>query len=565
MTTVMHETLPQIWKRLLKQHGDGVLAPEQISTWDQMEAVPEQACEVLNSEGLAAWYVPQSLGGQLEQLPDLLQLWRLLASTDLTLAIAHGKTFLGSVCVWLAGDLEQQQRLAQQVLRGAVVSWGLTEKDHGSDLLANSLSATATADGWHLNGEKWLINNATRGEMLCLLVRTQPSGGPRGFSLFLLEKDQLPPDCWRTLPKVRTHGIRGADISGIAFKAAPLPTAALVGAQGQGLEVVLKALQLTRTACTGLSLGALDHGLALTIPFMRDRILYGRPLLQLPLARHLLGQVCAMHLASEVTALVGARAVHTLPREMSAISAIVKAAVPETVQEALGILAELLGARGFLLDQWQAGLFQKLERDHRIVPIFDGSTAVNRSSLINQFPLLARTRPHSSVERIAQTVRLDMPLPAFDPAALSLLLNDGCILIHAAPAALNMLASQAETGRLSAGLGETALAFAQALNRVVDRISRYEPVANHPPASAFELARHYEYCFMGAACVHYWLANCHHSDGTWLHAVLSWLLEQLQPTSSTNTGAVVYDALVTRLLELDQVLLSVQTIDGSNT
>src|SRR5436309_2431459 len=75
--------------------------------------------------------------------------------------------------------------------------------------------------------------------------------------------------CLQLPAEVRTHGIRGADISGIGFAAAAVPAGALVGDVGRGLYVVLKSLQLTRTVCTVLSLGAADHALRIAAQFTR--------------------------------------------------------------------------------------------------------------------------------------------------------------------------------------------------------------------------------------------------------------------------------------------------------
>ena len=86
--------------------------------------------------------------------------------------------------------------LAARILDGTQLAWALTERDHGSDLLASELAAAPVAGGFQLTGEKWLINNATRGTLLCLLVRTRPEGGPRGFSLLLADKRRLPADRW---------------------------------------------------------------------------------------------------------------------------------------------------------------------------------------------------------------------------------------------------------------------------------------------------------------------------------------------------------------------------------
>ncbi len=353
---------------------------------DRREDFPAEACAALDSLGLPAHYVDARYGGRLRDMPELVGLQRAVARRDLTVAVAHGKTFLGAAPVWLAGRPDQAARLAGAVRGGAVVSWALTERDHGGDLLAGGLTARPVSGGWRLDGEKWLINNAGRSRYVCLLARTREGGGPRGFSVFLVDKDRLAPGAYRVLPKVRTHGIRGADISGIAFDGAVVGDDSLVGAEGTGLDTVLRTLQLTRVLCTALSLGALDHALDIAVPYARGRNLYGRDLATLPRVRRVLGEAAAALDVAGTVVDVAARAIHTLTPELALVSAVTKALVPNLVQDALDRITELLGVRGFLSEGFLDGSFAKLERDHRIVAVFDGSTAVTRNLAVDHFP-----------------------------------------------------------------------------------------------------------------------------------------------------------------------------------
>ncbi|GAA2205272.1 acyl-CoA dehydrogenase family protein [Streptomyces bangladeshensis] len=487
----------------------GPFHPATGARLDAREEFPAEACAVLDGCGTARAYVPAELGGASGGLPELVAALRTVARRDVTVAVAHGKTFLGSVPTWVAGTDEQRRTLARRVLAGAVVSWGLTEPGHGSDLLAGELTAEPTADGgWRLDGAKWPINNATRGDLISVLARTAPEGGPRGFSQLLVDKHALAPGTWSPLPKEPTHGIRGADISGIRFTGAKTPADALTGRPGDGLDIVLRSLQLTRTVCTSLSLGAGEQALRLAHAFAAGRAMYGTTLLRLPLARRVLGRAAASLALADAASLVAARAAHHLPGEMSVVSAAVKAGVPEIVQLAVDDLAELLGARGFLTEHHAHGAFQKLERDHRIVAIFDGSTAVNRASLINQFPVLARLHRKGAydAEGLAATVTAQ-PVPPVDAGALRLFSRTGCSVVQALPAAAERLAALAATGALPRRVPELAAALAAEAAAVADAMAAPRPAGRGTPPEAFEAARRYERCFAGAAAAHLLLAD----------------------------------------------------------
>ncbi|MDT0572593.1 acyl-CoA dehydrogenase [Streptomyces sp. DSM 3412] len=602
---------------LLTAHEDDVFSPETLAGLDEREEFPDGAVRVLDDAGLPAHYV-LSEGGDLGETVRLL---RAVARRDLTVAIAHGKTFLGAAPVWVAGTPEQAARLADRVRAGEPVCWGLTERGHGADLLASDLRATkdeiggaeggagavtggpgvdgaggaasaggvgagvggvesvtedvgagvggagttaqaagagiaragaAGADvpgagagraaagglgGWRLTGEKWLINNATRAGLACVLARTDPAGGARGFSLFLVDRRQLPEGTWRNLPKVRTHGIRGADISGFTLNGAPVPADAVVGEEGDGIPVVLKTLQLTRIACTALSLGAADHALRLARDFAADRELYGRRLADVPHVRRILGRAAAATLTAEAVSLLSARSAHTLPGELSAVSAIAKAYVPTLTQETLGSLGELLGVRGFLTSP-PGGGFAKLERDHRICAVFDGSTAVNRAALLHQMPRLARqlSRRRPDGEGLRCAADLTAPLPPFDPARLSLLSVTGCSAVQALPD----LTARART-RTTPRTGPLLDRLLVELARLEAESADFVPVAGGLPATAFRLAEAYERAYAAAACLLLWLENPPLRTGRlggndlWLRACLTTLLAE--------DGGDVLDAL----------------------
>ncbi|WP_051791006.1 acyl-CoA dehydrogenase family protein [Amycolatopsis jejuensis] len=483
----------------------GALDPDRLSKLDSEEAFPSAACTALDEFGLPAYYVPAADGGRLGDFSQLIRLLAAVAARDLTVAVAHGKTFLGGVATWLAGTREQRAALGGRIGAGAVVSWALTEPGHGSDLLAGEVTATRTDQGWLLNGTKWTINNATRSDVLCVLARTKPEGGNRGFGLFLLDKSGVLADRYTYVPKLHTHGVRGADISGIALHDAPVPDDALLGGAGQGMEITVKALQLTRILTTSLSLGAAAHGLRFAAEFAAARHAGVHRLADLPNVRRVLGRAVATTWLVEAVSTVAGRYVNAAPEELSVVSPVVKALVPALVDGMLAELGELLGGQGFLV----AGEFEKIERDHRLVAIFDGSTDVNRYALIGQFGLLARgyaaRRRNSDVAAVTDLARPVGPL-RFD--RLRLLSPTGCDLVQSVPEVASALS------------GPLVARFAALTDEVLAALADHQ-AAKQPPAEAFELAVRYELCFAGAACMRLYQANPGRVDATWLQACLA--------------------------------------------
>ncbi|MEV7213950.1 acyl-CoA dehydrogenase family protein [Kitasatospora cineracea] len=536
------------------------LTPALLAALDRDEEFPAGPLALLDAFGLPAHYVPAEHGGRLTDHEVLLGLWRTLARRDLTLAVAHGKTYLGTAPVWIAGSERQCRELAGRVLGGARVAWALSEPGHGADLLANEATAVRTGSdgerdgsgdgesdggGWRLDGTKWPINNATRGSHLTVLARTGEPGHPRAHSLLLVDKAALDPAAHRPLPKARTHGIRGVDISGIEFTGAVLPADALLGAEGTGTETVLRALQLTRTMCAALSLGAGEHALRLTAGFAAERIIQQKPLADRAHVRAVLARCGALLAATEAAAITGARSAHALTGELSVVSAVVKGLAPTLVDGVIGELAELLGSRSFLTGVHADGAFQKVWRDHQIVAVFDGSTPVNRNALAHQFPRLVRSFAAGTADAagLAEAAAAGTPPRPLDRTALALLSRTGCSTVQSLPALAAELAAD--------GAPEPLLDQVRDLVGLADelhwRLAEVRPAA-HPEHEAYELAAGYELLYAAAAALRLWHANrAGHrdeplwQDALWIRAALRELLGRLAARLDREAPAAAAD------------------------
>lgn len=500
---------------------------------DEREEYPERACQVLDELKVFDYYVPSQLGGQLKSFEEFIAVLRVIAQRDLTVAIAHGKTYLGAVATWVGGSGEQQRRLAEIIRSGAQVALALTERSHGSDLLASEVKAESVSGGYELSGEKWLINNATRGRALTVFAKTGNSADPRGFSLFFVEKNDHAR--YQTLPKIKTHGIRGADISGISFDRLLVPEHAVIGRAGAGLEIMLKAFQLTRTVITGLSLGAADTALRVTMDFALTRKLYGDSVFAIPHARRLLCDAFVDLLICECVSIAAARSIHVEPEQMSVRSAIGKFFVPVTVEKILKSLSVVMGARQYLRQEHCDGVFQKIYRDNGILSLFDGSTAVNLHAIGTQLGQLTRRVEHADLsDRLARIFSLTQPLPEFDPAALELHNKGRDSILQGLKISREKLWSiepkDADEGATLELIKDRTRAILTEVENQRERVAA--SIKDNKSREMFEQAE--KYCALEAAacCVHLWVHNREELEeffarGDWLALSLERLLMKL--------------------------------------
>ena len=251
---------------------------------DEAETYPLEPFEALHGRGLTEQYIPVELGGALGSHEALGWALRLLARRDLTATITHFKSYLGVIHHWVAGSPPQVEALCALLRAGGRVSLAYHEANHGSDHLAAELRAEPASGGFRLFGEKWCVNNATRGQAATVFARTDARGGPRGFSIFFVDKATANGTIRGHSP-LKTHGMRGADFSSLTFDGTFVADSGLVGALGAGHEIALRSFQLTRTVIPFLSLGAADTALRAAVDFARSRFVYGKYVTQIAPAR----------------------------------------------------------------------------------------------------------------------------------------------------------------------------------------------------------------------------------------------------------------------------------------
>jgi alkylation response protein AidB-like acyl-CoA dehydrogenase len=479
---------------------------------DEAERFPSEAADALGAWGLYEYFVPGALGGKLPPFDEALSMMRVLSRRDPTLAIAFGQCFLGAMPVWISGSAELQRRAASVLAAGRSMALALTERAHGGDLAATEVSAHPEPGCYRLTGEKWLINNATRGAALTVLARTDSSGGPRALSLFFFEKDRTEHGTFLHLPKIRTHGIRAADISGVRFEGARVDAQGLVGPLGDGIETTLKALMVTRALCPAFSLGAADSALRLTVRFARSRRLYGATVWDIPASRAaLIGAFVDLRVC-ETLAFATARALHVVPEQASIWSAVAKYYVPTAIEATMNALGVVLGARYYLREEFASGVFQKLLRDAMVVGLFDGSTPVNLHAIGLQLHALSTMRPRTEVDpkrnaRLDALVDAEVPLPPPEFARLSLIARGRNDAVQALESAVEWTPPTPCDPDVRAFIQGAMRRLLAVLKRDEEAIAALPRAAGRGSAELFALSSRYCAIHAAAVCAHAWLRS----------------------------------------------------------
>ena len=192
---------------------------------------------------------------------------------------------------WLPAIFSRQydpQFLPLPHKRGALIGMGMTEKQGGSDVRANSTVATPAGDGtWRLSGHKW-FTSAPMCDGFFVTARTE--GPARGISCFFMPR--FLPDGARNDIRIQRLKDKLGNRSNASGELEFDGTVAwLVGEEGRGIPAILQMGVFTRLDCSLGSTGIMHQCVAQAVHHARHRSAFGRPLIEQPLMRNVLADM----------------------------------------------------------------------------------------------------------------------------------------------------------------------------------------------------------------------------------------------------------------------------------
>lgn len=498
---------------------DSVMSFKRVVELDEQEAFTDDEVNWLYNWKLQHYYIPVDCGGKFTSFEEFVAFVRCLSRRDQTTGISF-TTMFWSFLTWMAGTDAQKEKLANFMKNeNGTMCLAYSEREHGSDLVGGDVTATKVPGGYLLNGEKWPINRATKSGVTFVLAKTDPEGGARCLSLFMVDKGRLNPEQYYNLPKILTHGIRGCDMSGIGFKDCFIPEDMRLAEEGTGLELALKGFQITRMLCTAFSHGAADTGLRTTLKFAMGRKLYGKTVLDIPQPRQTLVEAFLDILICDCETIASARGFHVVPEQFSVWASVVKYFVPVQLENLVNNVYVVLGSRFYFRDEHDYGIFQKMLRDNSVISMFDGSSIVNLHALILQFRAIVKYRARRNAKimegiqaRLETIFSLEKSVPRFEPEKLQLFGKGADDVLQGLEIALKQLDDIKAESDVNPEVLEKVTSLANGILEELDNFdeiianSGFEYGHDQSP-ELFELAKKYCALHTASACLHMWIYN----------------------------------------------------------
>ncbi|MDQ6697180.1 MAG: acyl-CoA dehydrogenase family protein [Actinomycetota bacterium] len=246
--------------------------------WEAAGIVPKELFLGAGSNGFLGMAVPERFGGGgVDDFRYNLVLGEEVQRSG-TGGAGLGLTLHNDICLpyFLSlGTDEQKERWLPGICSGELITAiAMTEPGIGSDLA--SMSTTALRDGDHyvVNGSKTFITNGINADLVITAVKTDPSQRHKGMSLVVLERGMDGFERGRNLDKI---GLHSQDTAELFFTDVQVPTANLLGTEGQGFVHLVHNLPQERLSIAAAGVAAAEAALGWTLTYCRERQAFGQP------------------------------------------------------------------------------------------------------------------------------------------------------------------------------------------------------------------------------------------------------------------------------------------------
>ena len=341
---------------------------------EQERWIPDRVLRDLGEIGALGLYVDTQYGGQGLSQTGYARVFETVGQIDATLAIVLGvHQSIGFKGISLFGTDEQKERFLPDLATGRkLAAFALTEPEAGSDAYHLRSRAVEQPDGsWVLNGEKRYIGNGSRADVITTFARAEVDGEDKHIAL-ILEKGMKGLEVGE---RYDTMGLQANDLRRLYFKDVRVPPENVLGEPGEGFRVAMQVLNNGRIGLGTGSVGGAKKLLDLSIEHVKERRQFGQPLADFELVQDKIGWMVSYLFGLESMTYLTCGLVDQGVPDYSLESAICKVSGTEFLWYAANRALQLAGGEGYMRDQ----PYEKVLRDTRIYPIFEGANDVMRA------------------------------------------------------------------------------------------------------------------------------------------------------------------------------------------
>ena len=279
----------EAFRRTVRVFLENEVLPK-YSKWEEDGATPTDIWRRAGQVGLLGTSIPTDYGGAGGDFKFDAIVLEELGRLHLAAPAWDMHAYIVAPFLTQFATAEQKQRWLPRMVAGeAIAAIGLTEPDAGSDLAAIRTRAVRDGNGYRISGSKIYITNGIIANLVLLAAKTQPDGGAKGISLFIVDTTTPGFRRGRKLKKVGNHA---QDTAELFFDDMHVPANSLLGEEeNRGWAQLMNGLAQERMVVAVRSIAMARAAFEYTLEHVRNRRAWGKPIVNLQNTRFKLAEI----------------------------------------------------------------------------------------------------------------------------------------------------------------------------------------------------------------------------------------------------------------------------------
>lgn len=354
---------------LATELADKELAPR-ADEYEQRGEFPREVLRTLGRAGLLGLPYPAAHGGGEQPYEVYLQVLEVLAARWLTVAEAVSVHTLACYPLASHGDRALRDTLLPAMLSGELFgAYCLSEPAGGSDPAVMTTRAIRDGDAYEVNGTKAWTTHAGVADFYNIFCRTGGAGA-RGISCLLADADTsgIVPQA-----RERTMGLHASPVAQVVFDGARVGADRLLGAEGDGFPMAMKALDSGRLGIAACAVGLAQAALDYAVAYAGERVQFGRPISEFQGVAFLLADAATQIAAARAQTLNAAR-LRDAGHPYTSEAAKAKLFATDMAMKVTTDAVQVLGGYGYVADH----PVERWMREAKVLQIVEGTNQIQR-------------------------------------------------------------------------------------------------------------------------------------------------------------------------------------------